>query len=230
MNNSFDFNSKKYMILLILICTLFTIFTIKIFDYMPKPEIIVDNFNDEQVEGINSPAQGNNVVSNNKEEDEEENEAKQHKKGHFDFMPKQVQDEEVEYDEIDAPPGAVSEDTSTEVRTTNVTNLTSDEQALRCIISGHKYKASSDYTNAMNEFQKVAELTDNNELKAMSFEAIAEIYAHQRRFGTALTFASKAYNLSPTNSREMLISRIYYASGDTEKGLKRLNVMLQKGF
>ena len=226
MNNSFDFNSKKYMILLVLICVLFAIFTIKIFDYMPKPVNEADDYNEEQVVDVNSPAQEDNIASK-KNEDEEDSE--EHKTGHFNFMPKQNHDEEGEYDEIDAPPGAVSEDIPANIQT-STTDLTNDERALRCIINGQKYKASSDYTNAMDEFQKVAELTDNNELKAMSFEAIAEIYAHQRRFGTALTFASKAYNLSPTSSREMLISRIYYKSGDTEKGIKRLNSMLQKSF
>ena len=88
----------------------------------------------------------------------------------------------------------------------------------------------NDYTNALSEFQKAEENADNDELKAMCYENIAEIYAINRKYGTALSFASKAYKLSPSDTREMLIAKIYYQAGQTDNAITRINNALKKSF
>ena len=233
MNNNFDFNSKKFSILLILVLFMFSIFVIKMFDYIPVNDVETDNivetqnFNNLNNSYINKQEQ---ATENNKEKKEEYDEEykNKHKSGHIDFMPKfKVKNEE--YEEIQAPAGTNEEQYNDYNNDKNL-NKNSDEQALNLYLNGQKYKLSSDYTNALNQFQKVIDIADNNELKAMSCEAIAEMYAIEKKYDIALSFAEKANSLSPSDSRAILISRIQYVSGDTETSIKNLNQMLQKGF
>ena len=51
-----------------------------------------------------------------------------------------------------------------------------------------------------------------------------------KRYGTALSYAQKAYNTYPTSSREMLLARLYYKTGDLDKATKRMNNVLQRDF
>jgi len=229
MNSSYDFNSKKYIILLVIICVLFFIFTLKIFEYMPSHVVEQADGDISQTQNINSPA--HTEQQETAEEEDDSYDEQKHKKGHIDFMPKESDyDTEVELDEVPVPKGA-KEDKIVQVPNSETnSNLSDSELALQYIIRGFNYKASKDFTNALTEYQKAAEMAEEDELKAMCYEAIAEIYAHQRRFGTALSFAAKANNISPTVARELLISRIYYQSGNTENAVARMNNLLKRSF
>lgn len=235
MNNNYDFNSKKYVLLLFIVCTLFLILTIKAFDYLPV-ETPQQKIN---VETINTPAQSSVRVpteGESKEEKIKDEDSDRHKSGHIDFMKKEnsTYNESDKFEEIEAPKGIIEEDfsaeNSTEKTNTNIQTLSKNEQALKSIINGQKYKANSDYTNALKEFQKVSELTNDKELNAMSCENIAEIYAKLKKYGTALSFAGKAYQLAPSSAREMLIARIYYNAGNTDTAITRMNNLLKRGF
>ena len=235
MKNNFDFNSKKYTILLILVLLTFSIFVIKMFDYIPTNNIDEDitteasnfniNFNNKQTTATSD----NNINDKITKEENSEEYRKNHKSGHIDFMPKYKyqNDYDEQIDEIKTPDGA-NEDNLTTID--NSKDGDSDEnKALNYYLIGQKFKSSEDYTNAIKQFQQVIDTTSNNELKAMSYEAIAEIYAKHKRYDTALSFANEAYNLSPSNSRKILISRIQYMAGDTENSIRDLNTLLQKG-
>lgn len=231
MNNNYDFNSKKYFVLLAIVLIIFIIFIVKAFDYLPEQISNDGNVKETIVNNINSPAQIKTSNELRKDEsDTFDNNDEKHKHGHFDFMPKE--DDEVEIEDFPAPKGTNEEKIQTEENndTKTSSNMSSEERALKCIINAQKYKANSDYSNALNEYQKVEDLTDNRELRAMSYEGIAELYAQNRKFGTALAFANKAQNISPTTAREMLIARIYYLSGNTDVAVTRLNSLLKQGF
>lgn len=124
MNNNY-FNSKKYMILLVLICLLFAILTMKAFEYMPKPAETYGDYNTqyrvpsgEQVQSDNNAYNNENAVSEEEEEDTddedeededtEENTDKNQKSGHIDFS--QPATSSNDFIEIPAPPGAVEEE------------------------------------------------------------------------------------------------------------------------
>ena len=101
---------------------------------------------------------------------------------------------------------------------------------MQSLLSAMKYKASSEYSSAITELQKVPEYTSDKEILAMTYERIAELYAIQKKYNTALSFAGKAYSYSPNASREILIARIYYQIGETDNAMSRLNNILSKGF
>jgi len=242
--NTGNFNSKKYMIILVSVCVILMILTIKAFDYMESPitDNITDNnnvnkssvydINDSRLNLYNS-MQNKEVksgLSDNKDDEEFANNDEQHKTGHFDFMPKSsYRNDNDNFEEIPAPEGA-DEDVISSDNENNDKKLSKDEQALKYITNAKGYKNSNDISNALAEYQLAADIADDKEIKAMSYEAIAEIYASQRRFGTALAFASKANNIAPSTSREMLIARINYKAGKTQSAINTTNNVMKKGF
>ena len=132
--NSNYFNSKKYIILLIVICALLAILTAKVFEYMPQevndglqgynPQTYQKNLStpaDEQFNSDSNTIQSDsseNDAYDNEDEDEDEDEEtddnnttdyinndEQHKSGHIDFMP--PADNKMDFEEIEAPEGTI---------------------------------------------------------------------------------------------------------------------------
>jgi len=121
------FNSRKYIILLIIVCILFTIIILKAFDYMPKPidnseyngynqSILNNNINNEQSEE-NTNDEDENLNSDdddNDDDNDEDNADEQDKSGHIDFIK-----ETTEFEEIQAPKGTVEEEIHVDYGTTD---------------------------------------------------------------------------------------------------------------
>ena len=125
------FNSKKYIILLILICTLLAVLTAKVFDYIPQPpenneyEGYYPHPAREQLLRAPSDLTNNNnstfdeTASNDDEDDDDDDDEddntennindSQHKSGHIDYMPKSAYSNNDDFGEIPAPPGTVEE-------------------------------------------------------------------------------------------------------------------------
>ena len=80
------------------------------------------------------------------------------------------------------------------------------------------------------EYLKVPSLTDDKSSIATSYEGIASIYAARHKYGSALSYATRAYNMSPSSSRELLLARLYYKTGDMEKATRRINNILHRDF
>ncbi len=225
-----EFASKKYIFLLILVCSVFAIFIIKAFDYLPDKSVESNNNNINVNNQYQSPITAEN--QNYQQPQNQNYDPERHKSGHVDFMPKpaQEQNSKNDYEEIKAPKGTYEDDINVINNNSSNTTYSPDDLAVKSLVNAIKLKNMSDYSNALNELQKVSEYTNDSELLALSYEKTAEIYAIQRRFGTALSFAGKAYNTAPNSYREMLIARIYYQSGDTQTAITRLNNLLTKGF
>ena len=245
--NYFDFNSKKYYIMILILCTLLLVLTIKAFDYLPEKNAIqqlkMENYAED-----NSIAINKNELNTPRDINADPN---KYKSGHIDFMKNSSENndyskyqnqnysERRNYDEINnrnmnnfaeikAPRSILQEDLPESNE--NTVTLTGEEKALKCLINAKDLKKDLNYSSALEELQKIPQLTKDNELNALSYEAIAEIYAAQKRYGTALTFANKANYLSPSPAREMLIARIYYKSGNSENAVSKMNSILNKGF
>lgn len=239
-----EFSSKKYMILMALICIVFVIFIVKAFDYLPDKSVEGKNPN------INMPMQPVQNTYNNPVNQPQQNETydnERHKSGYIDFMPKEYRNQNNEpsgdernirrkkrrsyndFEEINAPRSVIEEELPPRINP-QTSALSPDELALKSIMKAQKMKTDYDYNGAINELQKVAEITGDKELLAISYEKIAELYALQKRFETALSFANKANSISPSANRQMLIARIYYQYGDTENAVSKMNSILSSGF
>ncbi len=232
-----NFNSKKYMFLLVLICFIFTIFVIKAFDYLPPKEIAVveDSKVNQQIQetNVNERLKENANVKVDKEIKTEKKE-RMNKSGILYKNPNSLHDE-AKFDIIEPPAGAVNEElpiinsSDKESSGEEKVSLTNDELALKAIIKARKLTLNNNYSQALDEYKKVLELTSDNELLAECYDGLSELYTKNKRYSTALSFAGKAYKASPSFAREFYIARIYYIAGQTENAITRVNTMLKRG-
>lgn len=83
---------------------------------------------------------------------------------------------------------------------------------------------------AIEGFQNAISLAETNGQKADCYEKVSTIYGISKQYGKALALAQKAYNLSPSTNREMLLARLYYKTGNIDKATDRVNNILNREF
>lgn len=232
MNKYIVSNSKKFLIMLLLICVVFFVVIIKAFEYIP----MTDNdatVSRNSIENINKPA----LNSEDSAEDESPENAKD-KSLDVNLTPdivEKTKTETAKEDKVveplenitDLPSETVSENTSD---VTKPVELTPEEKAEKAFIKAQKYRQDRQFVKALEEYQQIPTITNDTVTVAHSYEEIATIYAIVKRYGTALSYAQKAYNMSPSSSREMLLARLYYKTGDIDKATRRINNVLQRDF
>lgn len=109
-------------------------------------------------------------------------------------------------------------------------NLAETETYEKIINRAKEYKQNKQLAKAIEEYQKALNLASNAKEKAECYEEISIVYAITKKYGTALAYAQRAYNLSPSTSREMLLARLYYKTGATDKASDRVNNVLRRDF
>ena len=223
--NNFDFNSKKYLILLVIICIVFAILIIKAFDYLPDTDNV--DTADVEIENINSSADINTTVK----KPASEAKSKPIQKSGVLYRSADSISQDTNIDEIDAPYG-VGEEVFPEDNISDNSNekVSPDVLALKAILNGKKYADAGNFPAANDQYKKALELSSDKEINAQANEGIAILYARSKKFSTALSFANKAYELSPSSDRELLIVKIFYNAGKTEAASARLNQMVKNGF
>jgi len=227
MNNNFDFNSKKYIILLILICLVFAVFIIKAFDYLPDNDV---DTNDIEVENINTTASNTNPspITIDTTTQKVQKSGVLYKSS--DSYDEQSNQNYSQVDEIDAPSG-VGEDIVPNVNIENQnTQLSPDLIAMQSIINAKDLASKGNDADALEEYKKALNTAANNQIKADAYEGISILYAKNKKYGTALSFASKAYEMAPSYTTDLLIAKIYYSAGKTDTAISRINNILKKGF
>lgn len=93
-----------------------------------------------------------------------------------------------------------------------------------------KLKDDKQLVKAISGFNDAVKVAETSKQKADCYEEIATIYAVTKKYGTALSFAQKAYNMSPSTSREILLARLYYKTGNADKASDRINNVLRRDF
>ena len=237
MNKYIVSNSKKFLVLLVLICVVFLIVIIKAFEYIPvtDDDAIISRNN---IENINKPAQDEAEQATN-----ENAENKEKKTLDITLTPDFVQKPKAETPKeekvaepleniTDSPSDAVeaNSDGSGAVQVEKKVELTPEEKAEKAFLTAQKYRRDRQFVKALQEYQKIPAITNDTSMVARSYEEIATIYAIVKKYGTALSYAQKAYNMSPSSSREMLLARLYYKTGDIDKATRRINNVLQRDF
>ena len=97
------------------------------------------------------------------------------------------------------------------------------------IENADEQKQNGNYKEAVEQYKEVASEADEK-TKAYCYEQIATIHAIEKHYGTALSFAQKAYNTYPSTQREILLARLYYKTGNIEKATNRVNNILKRDF
>ena len=220
LDKDIEFNSRKFLALLSLICIVFFMIVMKAFDYIPK------NNNQELTEDSLPIAHNAVIPSESKEEQTEEAVNNDEEKPVIEI--KQVEKSETGIDEIDAPPGVNPQKESALISSgeDSVSQGTSNNPVI-FLYNANNLKRDKKYNDALNEYQKVLEKTDDKELKASAYEGISTVYAVNRRYGTALSFALKAYNIAPNSARALLAAQLYNKTGETQRASQIVNKLLQ---
>ncbi len=108
-------------------------------------------------------------------------------------------------------------------------NIT-QESVTDLITKADKYRADKDYVKAIETYKAAADRAEDTTTKAQCYENTATVYAIVKRYGSAMSYAQQAYNMAPSTSRELLLARLYYKTGDIDKATKRVNNILQRDF
>ncbi len=218
--NNFDIGSKKYTIILFAIFIAFVLVIIKAFDYIPEEQEVQNPANVNQALLQNYQAQQNVQEESDEQTADEKTEKKELNidlRNDID-IPKEVEQMESTPTEKLEP----LEENSAKV---------SVEQGVESRFTlAQKYRDEKQYIKALEEYKQIAESESDVHIQARCYEEIANVYGIVKRYGTALSFAQKAYNMEPTTNREMLLSRLYYKTGDLDKATKRMNNVLKREF
>lgn len=105
-----------------------------------------------------------------------------------------------------------------------------DNEAISPFDNAIKLKNEKKYQEALNQFVEIAKNNNDDRLKSSCYEEISQIYALNKKYGTALSYAQKSFNLNPNTRRELLLARLYYKTGDITNATKRVNNILQRDF
>lgn len=104
------------------------------------------------------------------------------------------------------------------------------EQNTNIFSSAEQYIKEKNYSQAISEYETIAKNTDDSKVKALCYEKIAYSYAITKRYGTALAFVQRAYNISPSTPRELLLARLYYKTGHQDKANDYIKEILKRDF
>jgi tetratricopeptide (TPR) repeat protein len=213
--NKFDMRSARLVSILIFICLIFTIVVWNAYKYLPSEDTQAKNQENEVV----LPTDEDNSKSAEEETKVDED------------SPETVK-VDLNNDKIDQPDEAKQEAKALEPLepidgNDSAQEVETPESVMQSAI---QHKSEKQYTKAIMEFKKAASMYDKNEQRAACYAEISDIYAIAKRYGTALSYAQQAYNMSPSTNRELMLARLYYKTGDIDKATRRVNNILQRDF
>lgn len=202
--DKFDMKSTKYLAAILVICLIFVMVIANAYKYLPETELNKL----PQVSEKNIPSDESAEENSDDEQDDEDEENSEEES-----VTQQVEPI-VEATSTPAIEPAESVEETFETKFEKAKQLKTEEQ----------------YLKAIESFNNVSEQTDDSILKSNCYEEIADCYAILKRYGSALSFAQKAYNTYPSVSKEVLLARLYYKTGDTEKANRRMENILRREF
>ena len=216
----FDIKSPKYVSIILLICFIFIMVIWNAYSYLPpKAQYFPEAKQELQLPDDNEGAGVNNEAGVNEDTHSDEETVSKKESGEVSGTIKV--DENQGFEEVKVPESAIN---------TEIVVQSETETYPQVFERAEKYMIEKQYVKSLEEFQKASLLAEDNASKATCYEEIANIYGIVKRYGTALAFAQKAYNLAPTTARETLLARLYYKTGDIDKATKRINNVLQRDF
>ena len=212
--DKFDYKSARLVGVVILICFIFIMVIWNAFQYLPDSKENSQIVSQVVVPGDDSVEQ-KEPQEKDVEVEEEQSESEQIQE---DSESPNIEEESLRLEPVDNPETEDSQEVSQENRLNEVLN------------KAKSYKQERQYVKAISEYEKATSISEDVKEKANCYEEISVIYAGMKRYGTALAYAQKAYNLSPTTSREVLLARLYFKTGDIDKATRRINNVLQRDF
>lgn len=231
MNNNLDINSKKFLIILVVMMLAFVLLIIKAFDIMGKanedplrPQVNMSEVGELGDDNQATDGQQNENNTANINTDVEH---------HVSFVEEEQQKESqpaktTNNQTITEPLAPINENNN--VEESKPTSLTKAQETELMFLDAQKLKDEKQYVKALEEYKSILGKNIDSNTNARCYEEMAGIYSIVKRYGTALSYAQKAYSIAPSSNRELLIARLYYKTGDIDKATKKINNILQRDF
>lgn len=219
-----EIGALKYKIAIFLVCALFTLLVWQAFNYLPEEDL-----NNESLDAISTVEEvikeDSNIVelSNNDNNDSE------------DFNNEEVvsvSQEVASKQKVQTRKFDVIKDIDAEFKMESIdinkTGQNNDNENFFNQIE--EFKKDQNFSEAISIYKQMISMTDDREKKALYSSEIAILYAKMKRYGSAISYAQQAFNLKPTTEREVLLARLYYKVGESDKAQERINNVLKRDF
>ena len=108
-------------------------------------------------------------------------------------------------------------------------NIGTDELS-KVLSEAAENQTNKNYEVAIAAYKKAVELTDDKFVQADCYESLADIFAQTKKYGSAMGYAQKAYNIKVTPKREFMLAKLYYKTGSTERALQKAEEIFKKDF
>ncbi|MCQ2754644.1 MAG: hypothetical protein MJ231_06320 [bacterium] len=213
-------DNKKYLMYTAVTFLLMTFLVVGAYNMSSKTKVNTNTIEEEQVEQAESTA-----AENNDEESESISE-----ESNKDEITKSQRNEEID---IPAPPTEKKQfdNKISELQPISDENVSKNPDINNKLAEAVNAKHNADYSKAIECYNSLLEAeSGNSSIKAICYEGLAEVYAKQKRYGTAIINAQKAYSSEPTSTRRFLLAKIYYKAGETEKAKTLTNMALEGDF
>lgn len=228
MHDNFDLSSKKFAIIMFAMLAIFFLAIVKAFDYMSPQE--PEGTNQVQTVDVNRTTGNLKMLDMQQQKANEPKIEEPQKRLNVDIQSsvnaKDSYREELK--PIDEQIQEISSEPEQPAR--NERNLSEAQKIELQFLEAQKYKNDKQYVKAVEEYKAIVTQSNDVNVTARCYEEIADVYGIVKRYGTALSYAQKAYNLAPSSQREMQLARLYYKTGDIDKATKRVNNILQRDF
>ncbi len=208
--NKFNFKTARFIGIIVFICLIFALIVMKAYQYLPE----------ENARATFKEAVSNDDIQYKRVEDAEETTT----------VEEQANEENYEENESEE----IVEQNNKPVRELESIEELSKRykkpaKNLSPIEDADRLKESGNYKEAIEQYKEAA-MDSDAKSQAYCYEQIATIHAIEKHYGSALSFAQKAYNTYPSTQREILLARIYYKTGNIEKATNRVNNILKRDF
>lgn len=233
--DSFSFLKSKYSIFILIIFILFIILIVHAFSYIQPVEKNAPQTQNSYVENEDNRVENENEINDYRRQEDSYRHERERARQEYDPELRRrlerkagiVREPEQEkysskhelpaLEPIDAPPSH-TETSRVEKTYDNV------------MANAYRMRRTGDLTGAFEEYKKALEMAEESYQKADCYEAIATLYAINRRYGSAISSAQRANNISPSASREILLARLYYLTGEKEKAQRKIESVLGRDF
>lgn len=219
----YNIKMSKYTFCILIICITFAGIVMQAYTYLPSGNKHYENISELINNETITPQTNNNKEITKENYKEENNEISDNDEDDLENIEEKSQNSQ-EYDRRNHKLNLEPLETELDKKAQNNNDI---EQLLK---NANELKNQEKFQEALSIYKTAHSDSTDEETKAFCLEQISTIYAIERRYGTALSYAQRAYNTIPSTSREVLLARLYYKVGNIEKANSRMENILKRDF
>ena len=214
-----DSRSLRLVVIGIAMCVLFALVVGNAFKFLPDDPNSVTPIS---VEDLNTERADNNERREKALDEENMDEVDILKERVRELERELEQSQKIDNTETKSKP---YEEFSEEEKNTEITS-----NFYETIENGNKNFNSGNYEAALMSYQEALNGTTKSSEVSMAYVGISKVYAMQRRYGSAISYAQKANNAYSTYETKVLLAKLNYVTGKTVQAEQAMKSLLESGF